>query len=157
MSAALKLGCPLGLDIRRGFAFLKAQQQLVRKTGPLLGRELEGIRQQVIRGVQAASGRCLDGPFRADAARVRQTQRARGPDIYGERTVVREIYALRGRVRPGNSGGPLLDGRGDVLGVIFAAAADDPQTGYALTAAEVAPVADRGRTSSERVASGRCD
>ena len=98
-----------------------------------------------------------DGPFRADAARVRQTQRARGPDIYGERTVVREIYALRGRVRPGNSGGPLLDERGDVLGVIFAAAADDPQTGYALTAAEVAQDAGEGRTATERVASGRCD
>ena len=97
-----------------------------------------------------------DGPFRADAARVRQTQRARGPDIYGERTVVREIYALRGRVRPGNSGGPLLDGRGDVLGVVFAAAADDPQTGYALTAAEVASDAEQGRTATERVASGRC-
>ena len=98
-----------------------------------------------------------DGPFRADAARVRQTQRARGPDIYGERTVVREIYALRARVRPGNSGGPLLDGRGDVLGVIFAAAADDPQTGYALTAAEVASDAEQGRTATERVPSGRCD
>jgi len=97
-----------------------------------------------------------DGPFRADAARVRETQRARGPDIYGEQTVVREIYALRGRVRPGNSGGPLLDGQGDVLGVVFAAAADDPQTGYALTAAEVAPVAEQGRTATGRVASGRC-
>ena len=98
-----------------------------------------------------------DGPFRADAARVRQTQRARGPDIYGERTVVREIYALRGRVRPGNSGGPLLDGRGDVLGVVFAAAADDPQTGYALTAEEVASDAKVGRTATERVPTGRCD
>ena len=98
-----------------------------------------------------------DGPFRADAARVRQTQRARGPDIYGERTVVREIYALRGRVRPGNSGGPLLDARGDVLGVVFAAAADDPQTGYALTADEVASDAQQGRAATEQVSSGRCD
>ena len=97
-----------------------------------------------------------DGPFRADAARVRQTQRARGPDIYGERTVVREIYALRGRVRPGNSGGPLLDARGDVLGVVFAAAADDPQTGYALTAEEVASDAQAGRAATERVPTGRC-
>ena len=44
-----------------------------------------------------------------------------------------------------------------MLGVIFAAAADDPQTGYALTAAEVAQDAGEGRTATERVASGRCD
>ena len=42
-------------------------------------------------------------------ARIRGTQDARGPDIYQRKTVVREIYALRSRVRPGHSGGPLID------------------------------------------------
>lgn len=98
-----------------------------------------------------------DGPFRADAARVRGTQEAKGPDIYQSRTVVREIYALRTRVRPGNSGGPLLDPKGSVYGVVFAAAADDPQTGYALTAREVASDAAAGRTASARVSTQGCD
>jgi S1-C subfamily serine protease len=98
-----------------------------------------------------------NGPFRADAARVRTTQRARGPDIYQEQTVVREIYALRGLVQPGNSGGPLLDPQGRVYGVIFAAAADDPQTGYALTAAEVAGVARDGAAATERADTRTCD
>ena len=98
-----------------------------------------------------------DGPFRADAARVRGTQDAKGPDIYQRKTVVREIYALRARVRPGNSGGPLLDTKGGVYGVVFAAAADDPQTGYALTAAEVAPDAQRGRTATQSVSTQGCD
>jgi len=98
-----------------------------------------------------------DGPFRADAARVRQTQRARGPDIYDDGTVVREIYALRGRVQPGNSGGPLIDTRGRVLGVIFAAAADRTDTGYALTTKEVDSDAQQGRSATERVSSGPCD
>ena len=98
-----------------------------------------------------------DGPFRADAARVRGTQDAKGPDIYQRKTVVREIYALRARVRPGNSGGALVDTRGGVYGVVFAAAADDPQTGYALTAAEVAGDAARGRSATERVSSQGCD
>jgi S1-C subfamily serine protease len=98
-----------------------------------------------------------DGPFRADAARVRGTQRARGPDIYQERTVVREIYALRGLVRPGNSGGPLLDPAGRVYGVIFAAAADDEQTGYALTAAEVSESARTGAAATEAVDTRTCD
>ena len=98
-----------------------------------------------------------NGPFRADAARVRGTQNARGPDIYQEQTVVREIYALRGLVQPGNSGGPLLAEDGRVYGVIFAAAADDPQTGYALTAAEVEGVAATGASATDPVDTRTCD
>lgn len=98
-----------------------------------------------------------DGPFRADAARIRGTQEAKGPDIYQRRTVVRQIYALRARVRPGNSGGPLISPGGRVYGVVFAAAADDPQTGYALTAAEVSTDATRGRTATAGVSTQGCD
>lgn len=98
-----------------------------------------------------------NGPFRVDPARVRGTQRARGPDIYQQQTVVREIYALRGLVQPGNSGGPLVDESGRVYGVIFAAAADDPQTGYALTAAEVASSARAGAAATERADTRTCD
>jgi S1-C subfamily serine protease len=97
------------------------------------------------------------GPFRTGAARIRGVQEARGPDIYQRDTVVREIYALRGLVQPGNSGGPLVDPDGGVLGVIFAAAADDPQTGYALTARETAPVAEAGRRADASVDTGSCD
>lgn len=99
----------------------------------------------------------LGGDFRADAARIRGTQDARGPDIYQRDTVVREIYALRGLVQPGNSGGPLVAPGGGVLGVIFAAAADDPQTGYALTAKEAAPVVEAGRGAQDAVGTGPCD
>jgi S1-C subfamily serine protease len=98
-----------------------------------------------------------NGPFRAEAARIRGTQRARGPDIYGQETVVREIYALRGLVQPGNSGGPLLNPEGEVYGVIFAAAADDPQTGYALSNDEVRPVAEAGVSATEPVDTRTCD
>lgn len=98
-----------------------------------------------------------DGPFNAVPARIRGTQKARGPNIYQNRTVVREIYALYAQVRPGNSGGPLLAPDGRVYGVIFAAAADDPKTGYALTAAEVAPDAQAGRVRTEPVTTQGCD
>ncbi|HLZ38246.1 MAG TPA: MarP family serine protease [Mycobacteriales bacterium] len=98
-----------------------------------------------------------NGPFTAVAARVRGRQQARGPDIYQRTQVTREVYALRARVRPGNSGGPLLAPDGSVYGVVFAAAADDPETGYALTAAEVAPEAAAGRRATQRVSSEGCD
>ena len=97
-----------------------------------------------------------DGPVRPVAARISGSQDARGFDIYGEQTVTREIYALRGEVLPGNSGGPLLDLQGRVYGVVFAAAADDPQIGYALTAREVADQAEVGRTAGESVSTRAC-
>jgi S1-C subfamily serine protease len=98
-----------------------------------------------------------DGPYRADAARIRGVQEARGPNIYDNRTVVREIYALRARVRPGNSGGPLVSPDGKVYGVVFAAAADDSQTGYALTAKEVSTDAAKGRSATREVSTRGCD
>ena len=98
-----------------------------------------------------------DGPFRPNAARISDDQDARGLDIYGEQTVVREIYSLRGLVEQGNSGGPLLDLEGRVYGVIFAAAADDRNVGYALTAQEVAGQAAEGVTATERVSTRTCD
>jgi S1-C subfamily serine protease len=97
-----------------------------------------------------------DGPFTAVAARVREEIIAVGRDIYGRDTARREVYSLRARVRPGNSGGPLLAPDGRVYGVLFAAAADDPDTGYALTADEVASSAAAGRQRTAGVSSGRC-
>lgn len=97
-----------------------------------------------------------DGPFDAQPARIRAEQRLRSPDIYGRGTVTREVFSLRGLVRPGNSGGPLVSRSGQVLGVIFAASVSDKQTGYALTADQVAEAAARGLTASKQVSSGNC-
>jgi S1-C subfamily serine protease len=90
-------------------------------------------------------------------ARIRSTQEIRGPNIYSTRTVSREVYAIRGQVRSGNSGGPLLAPDGSVYGVIFAAAVDDLDTGFALTAAQVADDVRRGVASSQQVSTGDCD
>jgi S1-C subfamily serine protease len=80
-----------------------------------------------------------------------------GPDFRNEQTVVRDVYALYGEVRAGNSGGPLFDPRGQVLGVVFASAIDDPNTGYALTAQEVADAARTGSTATAEVDTGPCE
>jgi len=98
-----------------------------------------------------------DGPFTPVAARVAAVEKARGQNIYQSGTVTREIYALRATVLPGNSGGPLLAPDGAVYGVIFAAAADDPRTGYALTAREVASDAAQGQGATEQVSTRGCD
>ena len=98
-----------------------------------------------------------NGPFRPVAARVRGVESARGPDIYQSSQVTREIYSIYAVVRPGNSGGPLLAPDGRVYGVVFAAAVDDPNTGYALTAREVAPDARAGAGATGRVSTQGCD
>ena len=90
-------------------------------------------------------------------ARVRQRTDISGPDFRNEETVVRDVYALRGEVRAGNSGGPLFDPEGQVLGVVFASAIDDPLTGYALTYEEVEDAAVTGAASSSPVATGACE
>ena len=90
-------------------------------------------------------------------ARVRQRTDISGPDFRNEQTVVRDVYALRGEVRAGNSGGPLFDPEGQVLGVVFASAIDDPLTGYALTYEEVEDAAVTGAASSSPVATSACE
>ncbi len=98
----------------------------------------------------------LDGPYDARPARVRDVDRITGPDIYASGDVTREIYTIRALVRSGNSGGPLISANGLVLGVIFAAAADDPNTGFAVTAAEARPVALAGAERTRAVGTGDC-
>jgi S1-C subfamily serine protease len=97
-----------------------------------------------------------NGPFHGEPARIRSEQRLRSPDIYGEGVVFREVFSLFAKVRPGNSGGPLVSPRGRVYGVIFAASVSDPQTGYALTADQVSRNARLGRAAERPVDTGPC-
>ncbi|MFC5381938.1 MarP family serine protease [Aquipuribacter nitratireducens] len=97
----------------------------------------------------------LNGPYVIGAGRVRDVVTAVGEDIYGEPGVEREVYSLAAQVRPGNSGGPVLDPTGAVVGVVFARSLQDAGTGYAVTLAEAGPVLD-GAGSSEQVDTGGC-
>lgn len=97
-----------------------------------------------------------NGPFDARAARIRNEMRLRSPDIYDKGQVVRETFSIRGLVRSGNSGGPLVSEDGDVLGLIFAASITDSSTGYALTATQVADDARAGIAATSEVSTGGC-
>jgi S1-C subfamily serine protease len=102
------------------------------------------------------AGYPLDDPFTAGAARLDVAESAIGPNIYQDSQVRRQIYPIRALVRPGNSGGPLLAPGGEVYGVVFAAAVSLKDTGYALTAAEVAGDAARGEHDTAPVSTEAC-
>ncbi|WP_165849832.1 acid resistance serine protease MarP [Mycobacterium uberis] len=96
------------------------------------------------------------GNFTATPARIRQAIKLTGPDIYRDPTLVtRGVYTIRATVEQGNSGGPLIGTNGRVLGVVFGAAVDDPDTGFVLTVEEVyGQLSKIGETQA--VATGAC-
>lgn len=121
------------------------------------GGPLALLSQNLSRG---AAGAVLGYPGGGDLtggpAAVRRVLDAVGRDIYGQRTVEREVYELQASVRPGNSGGPFVTVDGDVAGVVFAASTTDPGVGYALTSTEAMPRVRQGLGRTQPTDTGPC-
>ncbi|MGZ8804766.1 MAG: MarP family serine protease [Microbacterium sp.] len=96
------------------------------------------------------------GPFSMVNAEVISAGSVFVPDIYGDSSALRDIYALAAQVHPGNSGGPLLTAGGDVAGVVFARAEGEADRGYAMTTAELEPLLAGAAGWTETVSSGPC-
>ena len=95
----------------------------------------------------------LNGPYDVRAGRLGQTREVTAQDAYGRGPVRRKIVSLRGAVRSGNSGGPMVDGRGQVVATIFAATTSGPRGGYAVPNAIVRDTLAGAR---EPVSTGPC-
>lgn len=96
------------------------------------------------------------GPFSAGPAEVQARGESSVNDIYGDGASVHEIYQLSADVRQGNSGGPVVDPDGDVVGVVFAKAMEGEDVGFALTAQEAGQVLTAPEGFGETVSSGQC-
>jgi len=97
-----------------------------------------------------------NGPLDAQAARVRAVQSARGSDIYDKQAVLREVLSLRAQVHPGNSGGPVVNEAGRVVGIIFANSLDSSETAYAVSANQAMDAVGAGAGATAAVRTGGC-
>jgi S1-C subfamily serine protease len=100
----------------------------------------------------AILGYPLDGPFVAEPARIGVTQDLETRDVYGRGPLARRLTPVRGLIRPGNSGGPVVASSGSVLTTVFAATTGGgPHGGFGVANATVANdlSAVRGAVSTE--------
>ncbi len=104
-------------------------------------------------GWAAVLGYPENGPYALAPARIGETRTTLSEDSYGRGPVEREILALGGQVRSGNSGGPVVDVRGDVVGTVFAATTSGIPGGFAIPAEAVREAL---RQTGTEVGTGPC-
>ena len=96
------------------------------------------------------------GPFASEPASVMSTANAKVSDIYGKGSYTRSVETLATQVSPGNSGGPVLDGDGDVIGLVFARNKELSNVGYALSYQEIASAANNAANQTAQVDTQSC-
>jgi S1-C subfamily serine protease len=106
----------------------------------------------------AILGYPLDGVFDVQPGRIGQTEDVSTEDAYGNGPVLRSITPLRGLVRPGNSGGPMVDPGGQVVATVFAAITGSPNSagGFAVPNALVRTQLEQSRSRAAAVSTGPC-
>jgi S1-C subfamily serine protease len=96
-----------------------------------------------------------NGPYDVRAGRVGETREVITQDAYGQGPVRRSITSLRGAVRSGNSGGPMVDKDGQVVTTVFAATTSGPRGGFGVPNAIAREALQRSQTSNG-VSTGPC-
>lgn len=96
------------------------------------------------------------GGFTADPASILSEFTAVGRNIYGEGQTSRDVYGVKANIIPGNSGGPLVNRNGDVIGIVFAESTTYNQVGYALTTPQVVTELHQAEARNTVVSTGQC-
>ncbi|HZU71766.1 MAG TPA: MarP family serine protease [Acidimicrobiales bacterium] len=129
----------------------------VLRAGPLFGPPLNILDSTVSNGTQGAVlGYPGGGPFDAEPAAVDQEFEALGRDIYGSGLTRRSVYEVHANIRAGNSGGPLVEPNGTVVGVVFSRSASQPDIGYALTTPPVVSRIQSAERTDTPTGTGSC-
>jgi S1-C subfamily serine protease len=99
-----------------------------------------------------------DGPFDRQPARLGDTRLTATQNAYGDGPFERQVAALRGIVRPGNSGGPMVNAAGQVVATVFAEvtnAAKNHPGGFAVPNSVVASELAKARVAEPKPVSTR--
>jgi S1-C subfamily serine protease len=98
------------------------------------------------------------GPLRESPMRIAEQITARGSNIERNAPTERDVFVLAAVTQPGDSGAPVVETDGRVVGVVFAFDLSRPTTAYALTTSELAAVLDPVLATSRRapVSTGPC-
>jgi S1-C subfamily serine protease len=96
------------------------------------------------------------GNFTAGTAAIINEIIAIGRNIYGQSRTVRDVYAIQATVMPGNSGGPLIDMNGNVMGIVFATSTTTNDTGYALSVPQVINELHQAENINQPTSTGDC-
>ena len=137
-TSGIRIQTPNGTEYRATVVFFDPERDFAILYAP--SYTAEGLPfGTAARGTEAAViGYPGGGPESVQPAVIDGAVNAQGRDIYNQSLVTREIWVMQSIVRPGNSGGPLVDkNTGQVVGVVFATSASDPNQAYALTYNEV--------------------
>jgi S1-C subfamily serine protease len=135
---------PVFYGTRQDLAILRVEADL--PTLPISSRRSPGEDAAVL-------GYPENGPYSVSPARIGETRATISEDSYGNGPVNREITAISGTVRSGNSGGPVVDDRGRVLGTVFAATTGGRAGGFAIPAEQVREALSQ---AGGRVGTGPC-
>ena len=106
-------------------------------------------------GVGATIG-FATGNVAVNAVTITGRQSATGYDIYDRNVVTRDVYAFRGNIAKGDSGGPLLNANGQVVGIVFAKSPSHPDVGYALATNEITKGLVGALANDQPVGTGQC-
>lgn len=137
--------------------FDPAYDLAVLRTSAPLGPALAISPGVVDRGTQGAViGYPENGPLTVGPAGVATVITASGRDIYNQGSVVRQVYQLDTVIEPGNSGGPIVDADGHVIGVVFSRSTVTAKIGYASTSPGVLQRVDEASLRSAPVTTGAC-
>ncbi len=90
-----------------------------------------------------------NGPYAETPVRVGRVVQLVGRDAYGNFPTIRRVTTIRGTIRSGNSGGPVVDAYGRVITTVFAQRART-DGGYGVPTDVVRAAIARGRHRADR-------
>jgi len=140
---------PIWFDPDLDFAVLRVSD--------LAGKPLDFNTARQPRGTAGAVlGYPGGGNFAAKSAAVLSEFTAVGRNIYGTGKTVRDVYELQADIIPGNSGGPVITERGQVIGVVFAESTTYRHIGYALSVNKVMQELQTAEQQNHARSTGDC-